>query len=140
MNPKAAMTVTKKALLAKIAWRAKRLRPSSLGVHVFALLVLVTGVDLHGSSLSGWTYESPHPVFVTCGEASQSDHVEEAGMAFTPGHEPVLSRRPVVIKVLVDCSSADPDRDTERPLSASTEDLPADGHRLPPAPRGPPLV
>jgi hypothetical protein len=140
MDGKAAMTVTTSVLLTKVAWGAKRWRSSSLKVHVFALLVLVTGVDLHGSSLSGWTYESPHPVFVTCGEASRQGHVEEAGTALAPGHEPILRRRPVVTKDLVDCHSANPDSDTGRPISASREDLPAAGHRLPPAPRGPPFV
>jgi hypothetical protein len=140
MGAKAAMTVTKKALLAEIVRRDKRPRTLSPGLVGLALFVLVTGVDFHGSSLSGWTYESPHPVFVTCGHASQTGHVEEASVALAPGHEPALRSRPVVIEVLIDSHPTDPDRDAGRPLSASREYLPAAGHRLPPAPRGPPLV
>lgn len=140
MDRKAAMIVITQALLTKVVRGAKRLRSSSLKVHVFALLVLMTGVDLHGSSLSGWTYESPHPVFVTCGETSRPDHVEEAGTALAPGHEPVLRSRQFLLEVMVDSRPASLDRDTGRPPSDSREHLPAAGHRLPPAPRGPPLV
>ena len=69
------------------------------GIILLAALLVAGGVDVHGASLNPSTYETPHPVFHVCGDASQPEHLEPAGSTLVPAHEPVLRSRWLVLAI-----------------------------------------
>ena len=113
-------------------------RSSATGVWGLALLLLFCGVDLHSSRLNPTTFETPHPVFHVCGKTSQAPHLEPAGSAMAPAHEPVLSRRSVLFCVLGKDFSQRLSRTVGLTLQARVDNLPTGRDGCTPSPRGPP--